>query len=298
MGDWGGQGNSPYTTVGELLIAKAMDHLAGECNSRFTVTLGDNFYKRGVDEDHMFRFNTTFENVFKGTHLQTPFYVIGGNKDHKGNVTVQVEYSKFNPRWKFPSLFYTFTEGVPGTSSTIQFVMIDTTVLVGNSDDTLLGTYPAGPKDNVAAQDHWKWIENTLTASTADYLIVAGHYPIWSMGEHGPNSILSRRLKPLMELTKVTAYLCGHDHNLQHIADESGIDYHVIGAGHLTEPCTDHIEDVPSDFLKFFWVDGVAGFAGVTVDEEKFVLTHYDQDGRVLYTAPPHGPRSKARSED
>ena len=37
----------------------------------------------------------------------------------------------------------------------------------------------------------------------------------------------------------VTAYFCGHDHNMQHLND-SGVQYYVVGAGHLTDPSTEH----------------------------------------------------------
>ena len=46
-------------------------------------------------------------------------------------------------------------------------------------------------------------IESTLAASTADYLIVAGHYPVWSVCEHGPTTNLVSQLKPLLEQYKV-----------------------------------------------------------------------------------------------
>jgi hypothetical protein len=46
-------------------------------------------------------------------------------------------------------------------------------------------------------------IENTLAASTADFLIVGGHYPVWSVCEHGPTTVLVNQLKPLLEKYKV-----------------------------------------------------------------------------------------------
>ena len=62
---------------------------------------------------------------------------------------------------------------------------------------------------------------------------------VWSVAEHGPTKILVDRLKPLLELYGVTAYICGHDHNMQHLND-SGVQYYVSGAGHLIDPSHEH----------------------------------------------------------
>ena len=49
----------------------------------------------------------------------------------------------------------------------------------------------------------------------ADYLLVAGHHPVLSAGVHGSTPYLVSKLKPMLEENDVTAYLSGHDHNLQ-----------------------------------------------------------------------------------
>ena len=54
-----------------------------------------------------------------------------------------------------------------------------------------------------------------LRVCRANYLLVAGHYPVYSVAEHGPTDCLVQRLLPMLYKYKVTAYLCGHDHNIQ-----------------------------------------------------------------------------------
>jgi hypothetical protein len=43
-------------------------------------------------------------------------------------------------------------------------------------------------------------------------LLVAGHYPVYSMGEHGDTDELKNYLVPLLEKYHVNAYFNGHDH--------------------------------------------------------------------------------------
>lgn len=70
------------------------------------------------------------------------------------------------------------TFDVPGTKDmTLQIVNIDTVILSGVTHPTKRWLSPTGPASLDDADKEWKWIEATLKASKADWLIVAGHYP-------------------------------------------------------------------------------------------------------------------------
>ena len=135
---------------------------------------------------------------------------------------------------------------------------------------------------------------------------------MWSVAEHGPTDTLVQKLKPLLEKYNVTAYMCGHDHNLQHITD-SGIQYYVTGAGHLIDPSTAHRvcycskisgqsgeillfhivvfassqDDIPHDSLKYYYGPvskhdkAMGGFALVNADETTLTVTYIDYKGRL-----------------
>lgn len=264
--------------------------------SQFTVALGDNFYYDGVTDVHDPRFKETFEDVFTAQSLQNRWYVIAGNHDHYGNVTAQVAYTDISKRWYMPSLYYTETIPIPGTQDSVQFVYIDTIVLAGLSDPVKRHIQPKGPASIKEADDELAWIENTLSQSKAKWLFVLGHYPVWSIGEHGPTDVLVKSLEPLLEKYKVNAYFCGHDHSMQHLKPvDSSVDYFVIGAGHLTDHSTAHKDSVPHGSLRYWYapedmLSTHGAFATVTVSDHVNV-TYIDYKGQYMYSAVNTNPR-------
>ena len=67
-------------------------------------------------------------------------------------------------------------------------------------------------------------------------------FTVWSVAEHGPTQLLVDRLRPMLIKYNVTAYISGHDHDMQHLHEKNqSVEYFVIGAGHDTNPSVDHI---------------------------------------------------------
>ncbi|XP_022109871.1 tartrate-resistant acid phosphatase type 5-like isoform X2 [Acanthaster planci] len=298
LGDWGGVSFTPYTTPDELGCANQMGAIAKRINSTFVLALGDNFYDFGIRTDaHDKRFKETFEDVFTAQSLQTPWYIIAGNHDWRGNVTAELEYTKLSKRWTFPSLYYAFNHTIPGTKVKVAFIMLDTQVLCSILDEFSTPEELAGPLDKIAAEKEWQWVEEQLKATqSADYVIVAGHYPVWSIAEHGPTDCLVSRLRPLLIKYNVSAYFSGHDHNLQHLREDNlTVDYFVIGAGHIIDTSESHKDSVPHNSLKFHYADiaGKGGFAYVQTTPKSMRLIFSDGlAGKDLYSAEIR-PRSK-----
>jgi len=290
VGDWGGLPFIPYETPSEVAVAKAMGKLGVTLNTTFQLALGDNFYFDGVKSPTDSRLQHTFEHVFSATSLQTPWYVIAGNHDHLGNVTAQIEYGKTSKRWVFPNYFYTFSLWTSDKQKKlIDFVMIDTILLCGGSNISDWEHTPLeGPKNPFIAETYWEWIEEQLRQSTAPYLIVGGHYPIYSVAEHGPTKCLVDRLRPLLHQYHATTYLCGHDHNLQYLADDmdgTHLDYFVVGAANFIENSHAHEKDVPPGSLKFFWAGSIVygGFGLMEVNNAQMNFSFIDRSEKTLY---------------
>ena len=49
------------------------------------------------------------------------------------------------------------------------------------------------------SDDQWSWVLNTLETSEADWIVVVGNDPVWSVGEHGPTWALVDQLLPAMD---------------------------------------------------------------------------------------------------
>lgn len=66
------------------------------------------------------------------------------------------------------------------------------------------------------------------------WLFVVGHHPAVSSGLHAGSALLVARLQPLLEACGA-AYLCGHDHDLEHL-QLRGVHHLVSGGGSELRP--------------------------------------------------------------
>ncbi|XP_069129879.1 tartrate-resistant acid phosphatase type 5-like [Argopecten irradians] len=287
LGDWGGVDVKPYTTLVEVSVAKQMGTLADTYAPQNILALGDNFYFDGVKNVADKRFKETYEDVYTSKSLMVPWHLIAGNHDHNGNVSAQIAYSNVDKRWNFPNYYYKMSLAVPD-GATMDIIMIDTVLLCGNTGHDQYEAQPEGPSDVKMAASQWEWIENMLQLSKADYLLVAGHYPVYSVAEHGPTDCLVKQLLPMMQKYNVTAYLSGHDHNLQHLQAVSPhltIDLFVVGAANFVDTSTKHKKAVPNGSSKFMWAKplDLGGFAYIETVKSNMTFTFVDGRGSSIY---------------
>ncbi|NWT13228.1 PPA5 phosphatase, partial [Vireo altiloquus] len=279
LGDWGGLPDPPFVTPRQVATAAAMGQAATELGGDFVLALGDNFYYEGVRDEWDPRFQDTFERVFVSPGLRgVPWYVLAGNHDHAGNVTAQLRYSHHSPRWYGPSV-----PKCPQMSPSVPKCPQE----VPKSPQGVLAC-PRVPQA-LSPPRACCWAVPTLSPSPPRGVPKAPR----ECPQHGPTPCLLRLLRPLLRRHRVTAYLCGHDHNLQYL-EEGGVGYVLSGAGNFMEDSRPHEGSVPPGSLRFFYGTPTSpgGFAHLRLEPGAVTVTFLEATGRVLHrvTLPPRHP--------
>jgi tartrate-resistant acid phosphatase type 5 len=86
---------------------------------------------------------------------------------------------------------------------------------------------------NLRISNQLNHIINVLESTRQDppsWLIMLGHYPIYSPGSHGDTSELVEYIEPLMAKYKIDAYISGHDHISSHLVKDN-THYFIAGGG-------------------------------------------------------------------
>jgi tartrate-resistant acid phosphatase type 5 len=267
VGDWGRKGHDEQRAV-----AVQMGKTAAAMDSRFTVSIGDNFYENGVASLDDPQWESSFEQIYTAESLQRPWKVILGNHDYRGNVQAQLDYSAKSKRWQMPARYYQETQTLPdGTKA--DFFYVDTSPFIRQY---------IGSRVNITGQDteaQLAWLDKVLGASTAPWKIVIGHHPIYTALDDSDRYVhdqpdLIARLNPLLVKHDIPIYVCGHDHCLQAVKMD-GIRYVVTGAGSQTY--------TPNAPIRGGFASGAHGFMTVQLSAARLDYALVDKNGTTLY---------------
>jgi len=197
FGDYG-QG-----TAAQRQVAAAMLRFHRNDPVDFAITLGDNFYGRGMESPSDPRWKTLWDELYDPLGIR--IYASLGNHDWglPDSPAAEVLYTQKSPSWRMPATRYTFTAGAA------QFFAIDT---AGMSEAQLL------------------WLKEELSRSQAVWKIVYGHHPVYSHGAHGDTPGLIRDLLPVLD-GRADLYLAGHEHDLQHLKPHGKLHFFISGGG-------------------------------------------------------------------
>jgi hypothetical protein len=267
IGDWGAHGS-----LDQRRVAQQMGLTAEALSAAFVLALGDNFYPDGVSSASDRQFFTSWEGVYRGKSLQVDWYAMLGNHDYHGNPQAQVDYALKNSRWKMPARYYSVKKAVaPGV--TAEFIILDTSPFVVQYYGEADKRRALATADTVAQR---KWLDSTLKASTAQWKFIVGHQHVYTGGERETQPELEALLVGRMKQYGVAAYICGHEHDLEHLVPAgSTTHYFVSGAG--------------SEARKVRGREGSRfkgaspGFMAMSLTADSLVVQFVDRFGAMLY---------------
>ena len=270
VGDWGRDGASHQRDV-----AKQMERAASSRRSCCVVSVGDNFYEQGVASAADPQWRSSYESVYHARSLQIPWYVALGNHDYRGSPQAQIDYSAQSSRWRMPARYFK-VEGTALNAPYLDFFFIDTSPLVHKYRDEVEDAIAENVRtQDVDAQLHW--LNQELMQSVARWKLVIGHHTLRSGGsKHGETAEVVQLVEPILLKHGVTAYINGHDHDLQHIR-RGGLNCIGSGAGSEVRPV-----NAVSGTL---FCAARSGFAAITCSLESVELEFVDFTGSKLYRA-------------
>lgn len=269
LGDAGVGDEMQYT------VADAIETICAEKGCDFALYLGDNFYEVGVEGVDDTQFVDKFENPY--SNLDFPFYAVLGNHDYGGlghdqeKAEPQVEYTEFSDKWWMPDRYYSHTQ------EHIAFVGLDTNAILWNDQ-----------WGGVEAQA--QWVQDELESAHTLWKIAYGHHPYISNGEHGvAGQYDGLENVPIASGTdfkvfvednlcgKVDIYFSGHDHDMQWLEPQCGVEFIVSGAG--AKQRARQGWDVPTKFEQF----NDNGFLWVEIADNQLFGQFYDSQAQLLY---------------
>ena len=246
--------------------------------------LGDNFYSKDKAPEGFTvkspRWKNEIEAMYPAEVFPGPQYAILGNHDYHDNAggqNVQLEYSKQSGvRWKMPSKWYRVDLG--GEKPLLTILALDTNLpAVSGSTDKKTGK-PRASLTAAEEKEQLEWLKAELAKPRGTFTLVIGHHPLYSNGDHGDTKALIAQWEPLFQEHRVHAYLCGHDHDLQHLEMEGKFTSHVLSGGGGAKTRDLEVKHKVPFGLKTY------GFTHVSVTAEALRFTHVDADGKVLHS--------------
>jgi len=169
---------------------------------------GDNVYESGIISPTDARMNDLYLNNFN--KVAVPQYVVEGNHDALGNYLAQLLYSQYQDKWR--AEYYYFNHTVSSRDVSVCLLLIDTEKLGMSGQEAFI--------HSILGSSH---------CQKSDFIVLAGHHPVFSSGGHGDSPSLKARFFPLLSHYKVDLYISGHDHTMSVHAD-SGVNFVVAGS--------------------------------------------------------------------
>lgn len=268
--DLGRNGYYDQKAIAELMGTMAENGVDPE----FVLATGDVHHFGGVRSVNDPLWMTNYELIYSHPELMIDWFPALGNHEYRGNTQAVIDYSNISRRWTMPARYYTKTFEDNGIK--LRIVWIDTAPLIDKYRNET-ETYPDAAKQNY--QQQLAWIDSVLTTAKEDWVIVAGHHPIYAETpkDESERRNMQARLDPILRKHNVDMYICGHIHNFQHVrVPGSNTDYITNSSGSLARKVK------PIEGTQFCSPE--PGFSILSAAKKTLELRMIDKTGKVLHT--------------
>lgn len=246
------------------------------------IMLGDNFYsaRREPFTARAQRWQTDIEDMYPVADFACPMPAILGNHDYHdnpGGEKAQLEYARSGKRWHMPAKWYRMDLGGNQPLLTLLFVDSNFPEVSGGMDKKRGVPRACLSAAEVAQQQ--QWLEKQLAGPRAAFTLVVGHHPLYSNGAHGDTPALIKAWDGLFQQARVHAYLCGHDHDLQHLELQGRFTSHVLSGGGGAGIRA--LKGAGKRAMPY----GLAthGFSHLALRPDSLVISHHDATGTLLH---------------
>ncbi len=277
IGDFG-SGEAPQTAVANSLRRYA--EMLG-ARPEWLLLLGDNFYRNSKLGGGLSaaRWQSGFEEMYPASSFPGACPAVLGNHDYHdtvGGQEMQLAYARAGgTRWTLPGKWYRLE-----LRNVATFLFLDTNLrsVSGKADlkDPTQKLKPSLTAEEEAAQ--WNWLAEQLASKRAPFTVVVGHHPVYSNGVHGDSKELVEKLAPMLQAAGVHLYLCGHDHDLQHLELEGLKTTFVLSGGGGARA-----RELKNAARKMPFGTAVNGFSHLQINPQRALLRHLDANGKQIH---------------
>jgi len=275
IGDFGSGGNA-QSAVARAMQTYVADH---QLKTQGLLLLGDNFYGKVEGGEKSPRWDTGFESMYPAAAFPGPCWSVLGNHDYHDTADgekVQLNYARRpeGTRWTMPSKWYRFE--FPKDNPVVTFLCLDSNL--PSVSGGFVGTKRLRSSLTEAEEaEQLEFLKTELAKPRSPFTVVLAHHPIYSNGAHGDTKSLIKAWDSILEEQGVHLFMCGHDHDLQHLELEGRRTSFVVSGGGGAR-----IRPLRSD-RKIPYGHNVYGFSHLQVGRERLVLRHIDANGTQVH---------------
>lgn len=255
------------------LMGKMGETLGPDC----ILAVGDIHHFWGVASVNDPLWMTNYELIYSHPELMIPWYPAFGNHEYRGNTQAVLDYAHVSRRWMMPARYYTKVLG-DSKKGTVRLIILDTSPLINRYREES-AKYPDACKQDREAE--LAWLAETLKNAHEDWVIVAGHHPIFADTPKTENERLDMQqyvLPILKKSRKVDIYTCGHIHNFQHIRMPGDqCDYIVNSSPALSRKKVNNVDGT-------VFKSGAEGFTVFSWNKHELRAYMIDETGTPIHT--------------